>query len=58
MRRVEVTQRILRHYREQVQAAPHWHTAPQRHPGLRVSLFFFAILNLLCVWLTLCQPSH
>ena len=30
-------------YRPQVQPLPHWQIAPQRHPGLRVSVFFLDI---------------
>jgi hypothetical protein len=30
-------------YRAQVQALPQAQAAPQRHPGLRVSVFFFDI---------------
>jgi hypothetical protein len=31
------------YYRAQVQPLPHWQVAPQRHPGLRVSVFFLDI---------------
>lgn len=29
------------YYRAQLQPLPHWQIAPQRHPGRRVSVFFF-----------------
>jgi hypothetical protein len=35
-------------YRAQVQAFPHWQIAPQRHPGLRVSVFFLDIGSSFC----------
>ena len=31
------------YYRAQVQPLPHWQVAPQRHPGLRVSVFFLEL---------------
>ena len=31
------------YYRAQVQPVPHWQVAPQRHPGLRVPVFFLDI---------------
>jgi hypothetical protein len=45
VRRVATPRRtsIADYAREQVQPLPHWQTMPQRQPGRRVSLFFFAI---------------
>jgi hypothetical protein len=46
----------FRYDRAQVQPLPHWQITPQRHPGLRVSVFFFAIESSF-VRPTLCRSS-